>query len=178
MNTSLSENLQHVCQILNECSVEYLTIGGAAVNLHGYERLTKDSTGHDTKVDDLDFWYNPGYENYFKLLNALEKLGQDVTDLRKEKSPDPKRSFFRLERPQFTLDFLPEVPGMPRFREVLASKEAIKLGDIEIPVIGYDHLIMNKQALGRPKDQEDIRQLELKRQRQQPRQRPPRQRPH
>jgi len=176
VNTSLSENLQHVCQILNECGVEYLTIGGAVVNLHGYERLTKDSTGQDTKVVDLDFWYNP-YENYFKLLDALEKLGQEVTDLRKEKAPDPKRSFFRLERPKFTLDFLPEVPGMPRFRMAFSTKETATIGDIEIPVISYDHLIANKQALGRPKDQEDIRQLELKKQGQKPRQRRPRQRP-
>jgi hypothetical protein len=78
--------LQHVCQILNECGVEYLTIGGAAVNLHGHERLTKDSTGRETKIHDLDFWYNPSYNNYFKVLNALEKLGQDVTDLRKERA--------------------------------------------------------------------------------------------
>jgi hypothetical protein len=70
-----------------------LTIGGAAVNLHGYERLTKDSTGQNTKVDDLDFWYNPRYDNYFKLLNALEKPGQDVREFREEQAPDPKRFF-------------------------------------------------------------------------------------
>jgi hypothetical protein len=34
------ENLQYVCQILNEHAVEYLAIGGAAVNLHGHERLS------------------------------------------------------------------------------------------------------------------------------------------
>jgi hypothetical protein len=83
MNTNLLENLQAVCQILNEHAVEYLTIGGAAVTL-------------------------------------------------------------------------------PRFREVFAAKETTKLDDVEIPFVSYEHLIMNKQALGRPKDQEDIRQLELK----------------
>jgi hypothetical protein len=176
MKLSILENLQHVCQILNEHAVEYLTIGGAAVNLHGHERLSKDSSGRDTEVDDLDFWYNPTYDNYFRLLNALEELGQDVSGFREEKAPDPDRSFFRLERPQFTLDFLPSVPGLRRFREAFTVKETTKLGDVEIPFIGYDHLIMNKQALGRPKDQEDIRQLQLKKQGQEPRQRHPRQR--
>jgi hypothetical protein len=174
---SILENLQGVCQILNECGVEYLTIGGAAVALHGHVRFTKDSTGQDTNIDDLDFWYNPMYENYFKLLNALEKFGQDVRELREEKAPDPKRSYFRLERSKFTLDFLPEVPGMPRFREVFPTKETTALGDVEIPYISYEYLIRNKQALGRPKDQEDIRQLELKKQIQKPHQRRPRQRP-
>jgi hypothetical protein len=172
VSTSILENLQTVCHILNEHAVEYLTIGGAAVALHGYHRLSKDPSGRDTEIDDLDFWYNPTYDNYFRLLNALEKLGQDVSEFRGEKVPDPKRSFFRLDRPQFTLDFLPSVPGMPRFREAFAAKETTKLGNVDIPYVGYIHLIMNKQALNRPKDQEDIRQLELKRQAQKQRRRP------
>jgi hypothetical protein len=174
---SIIENLQSVCQILNESGVEYLTIGGAAVALHGHVRFTKDSSGQDTNVDDLDFWYNPTYDNYFKLLNALEKLGLDVGEFREEKAPDPKRSYFRLERSKFTLDFLPEVPGMPRFRKVSPTKETAKIDDVEIPYISYEYLIQNKQALNRPKDQEDIRQLELKKQAQKPRQHRPRQRP-
>jgi hypothetical protein len=168
MKASILENLQHVCQILNEYAVEYLTIGGAAVNLHGHERLSKDPSGRDTQIDDLDFWYNPTYDNYFRLLNVLEKLGQEVSGLRDEQSPDPKRSFFRLERPLLTLDFLPEVPGPLRFREAFDSKETTKLGDVVIPVISYEHLIISKQALGRAKDQEDIRQLELKKGQQKP----------
>jgi hypothetical protein len=165
---TILENLQHVCQVLNECGVEYMVIGGAAVALHGHVRFTKDASGQDTNIDDLDFWYNPRYDNYFRLLNALEKLGQDVSAFRKEKTPDPKRSFFRLERAKFTLDFLPEVPGMRRFREVFASKEVSQIGTVEIPYIGYEVLIKNKQALNRPKDQEDIEQLEKKRQKQKP----------
>lgn len=177
MKTSILENLQTICQILNEHAIEYLVIGGAAVALHGYERLSKDSSGKDTNVDDLDFWYNPTYNNYFKLLNALEKLGEDVSDFRSEKSPDPKRSFFRLQRPKYTLDFLPEVPGLPRFREVFAARGSTNLGNIEAPYLNYQYLIQNKKALGRPKDQEDIRQLELKKQEQEQRQLRPRKRP-
>jgi hypothetical protein len=67
--------------ILNEHLVEYLIIGGAAVALHGHERWSMDASGQDAKVVDLDFWYNPTYDNYFKLLNALEKLGQDIRKL-------------------------------------------------------------------------------------------------
>ena len=99
---------------------------------------------------------------------SWKKLGQDVSGLRAEQTPDPKRSFFRLGRPLFTLDFLPTVPGLQQFREAFASKETTKIGDVEIPVISYEHLIINKQALGRAKDQEDIRQLELKKQDQKP----------
>jgi len=162
VNTSLLQKLQDICHILNEHSVEYLIIGGAAVALHGHYRMSKDSTGQDTEVDDLDFWYNPTYDNYFRLLNALEEIGQDVSGFREEKAPDPERSFFRLERPQFTLDFLPKMPGLQRFREAFNAKETTQLGDVEMPFIGYDQLIINKQALGRAKDMDDILQLQLK----------------
>ena len=99
MNTSIYENLQDVCTILNEHSVEYLIIGGAAVALHGHERLSKDPSGQDATVVDLDFWFNPTYDNYFRLLNALEKLGEDVSGFREELATDPNRSFFSLDRP-------------------------------------------------------------------------------
>lgn len=65
--------------------------------LLGYDRWSLDTSGRQSKVIDLDFWYNPTYNNYFKLLNALEKLGEDVSGFKAEKTPDPKRSFFRLE---------------------------------------------------------------------------------
>ena len=151
-----------MCAILNEQGVEYLIVGGAAVGLHGYQRLSRDSSGQDTGVVDLDFWYNPSYNNYFQLINALEKMGQDVTAFRAEQTPDPQRSFFRIERPEYTLDFLPELPGLPKFREAFNSKVTTKLDETEILFISFDDLLKNKQALNRPKDQEDIRQSQLK----------------
>jgi hypothetical protein len=163
MNPSLSENLQSICQVLNEHAVEYLTVGGAAVSLLGYDRWSTKSSGQQADVVDLDFWYNPTYTNYFKLLEVLEKLGHDVSREKSEKAPDPHRSFFRMERAQFTLDFLPVMPGLPRFREIYNSRETANLGDVEIPYISYEHLIQNKKTLGRLKDLEDIRQLQLKR---------------
>jgi hypothetical protein len=177
MNVPYREALQKICGLLNEFAVEYLTIGGAAVSLLGFDRWSTNTSGKQAKVVDLDFWYNPTYDNYFKLLNVLEKLGQDVEPFRKEKTPDPKHSFFRLDRPEFTVDFLPVVPALPRFREAFNARETAQLDNVEVSVIGYEHLIKNKQALGRLKDIEDIRQLQQKKQAQKPRQRRPRQRP-
>jgi hypothetical protein len=161
VNTSLLQKLKDICHILNEHSVEYLIIGGAAVALHGHYRMSRDSTGQDTEVDDLDFWYNPTYDNYFRLLNALEEIGQDVSGFREEKAPDPERSFFRLERPQFTLDFLPKMPGLQRFREAFSAGDnpTWRCRDAFYRLQSPDH---QKQALGRAKDMDDIRHLQLK----------------
>jgi hypothetical protein len=49
-------------------SVEYLVVGGTAVALHGYFRQSHDPSGQLMEKHDLDFWYNPTYDNYFKLL--------------------------------------------------------------------------------------------------------------
>lgn len=75
MNKSLAESILSVCKILNKYSVQYLISGGTAVALHGYLRISHLSSGFPANKYDLDFWYNSVYDNYFRLLNALEELG-------------------------------------------------------------------------------------------------------
>lgn len=59
MENNLVESVAKVCKILNTHSVEYLMIGGAAVALHGFYRLSHDSSGRLMEKPDLDFWDNP-----------------------------------------------------------------------------------------------------------------------
>jgi predicted nucleotidyltransferase len=163
MGNSLIENILIVCKILNKHSVEYLIVGGAAVALHGYYRRSYDSSGQVIEKHDLDFWYNPTYDNYFKLLNALEEIGQDVTKFRNESSPNPKKSFFKLESDKYTIDFLPEIPGLEKFRDSYNQRDVSQIDEIEISFINYNDLIINKEFLGRPKDIEDVKQLKSRR---------------
>ena len=92
-----------------------LIVGGTAVALHGYLRMSLHTSGLPADKYDLDFWYNPVYGNYFNLLNALEDLGQDVSEFKEEIAPNPRKSYFRLEFEKFTLDFLPELQGLGKF---------------------------------------------------------------
>ncbi len=50
---------------LNAHEVEYLVVGGQAVNFHGYTRATLD----------LDVWINTSEKNLEKLLNAFNAMG-------------------------------------------------------------------------------------------------------
>jgi len=159
MESSLADSILTVCRTLNKFSVEYIIVGGTAVALHGYYRHSMDVAGEIAQKPDLDFWYNPTYDNYFKLLNALEELGQDVTRFKEEQTPDPKRSFFRYEFEKFTLDFLPELKAPIMFRQSFNKKEIVTLDDIEIPFISYEDLISDKTANARPKDMTDIEKL-------------------
>jgi len=158
MAFDLSGAILRICQVLNEHSVQYIVVGGVAVTLHGYFRESIDSAGKPTKLD-IDVWYNPTYNNYFKLLNVLEELGQDVNRFRSETVPDPKRSFFRYEFHDFTLDFLPAIKAQLSFRSCFLKRETLVLNGIEIPFIGYEDLIEDKTVNARSKDLEDIEQL-------------------
>jgi len=163
MESSLIDNILTVCRTLNKFSVEYIIVGGTAVALHGYYRHSTIATGEIAEKPDLDFWYNPTYDNYFRLLNALEELGQDVTKFKKEQTPNPKKSFFRYEFENFTLDFLPQLKVSLKFRLAFNRKEIVTLNDIEIPFISYEDLVLDKKANARAKDINDIAQLDSKR---------------
>ena len=143
-------------------SVEYLVVGGTAVAFHGYFRLSHEDSGQAVEKHDLDFWYNATYDNYYRLLNALEGLGLDVTEFREEMAPNPKKSFFKLEQEDFKIDFLPELPGLSKFHLSFNNRYVSKIVDVDVPYIGYDDLIKSKAALARPKDIEDIKQLKLR----------------
>jgi hypothetical protein len=96
MEGNLTDRILSVCKALNKFSVEYMIVGGTAVALHGYSRPSINVTDEIAEKPDLDFWYNPTYENYFKLLNALEELGQDVTKFKQEQGESlvgPRRKF-------------------------------------------------------------------------------------
>ena len=70
MDKGLRTSLLTVCGLLSKHKVEYLIVGGTAVALHGYFRMSVSIAGIPADKPDLDFWYNPSYKNYFKLLDA------------------------------------------------------------------------------------------------------------
>lgn len=163
MENDLVDTILKVCKILNNHSVQYLAVGGAAVALHGYYRHSVNLLGEVTNTPDLDFWYNPTHRNYSKLLNALEEIGQDVKEFREEQFPNPKKSFFKLKFDDFTADFLPSLKAPLNFKSSFDNKEVVTLDEVDIPFISFADLILDKQATSRPKDIEDIKQLKLKR---------------
>lgn len=137
--------------LLDKYHVDYLIIGGAAVNVHGYSR----STG------DLDVWYNPTQENYNHLLSAVKEFGFDTSTL--DKSLDHGKAFIRLPLDNFYLECLAIIDGKINFVDALKRAYIFDLDGLPVKVIGYDDLIQNKLMSRRSKDLEDIKQLERSR---------------
>lgn len=90
---SLLENFIHS---FNQYDVDFLAVGGIAVNHHGYSRASND----------IDFWYKPTIENFEKIILALEILGYDTSRL-KSIVFDPEKTILRLPLDYFKVELLP-----------------------------------------------------------------------
>lgn len=160
MVNKLAENICNICACLNRYNVQYLVIGGAAVAIYGFYRLSKSGSGELLEKDDIDIWYNPTYPNYFNLLFALKDFGvKEMSDFLEETTPQPKKSFFKFEFESFTPDFLPEIPGFKKFLPSFENRVESNIDGIVINIISRDDLLKNKKETSRPKDKEDIENL-------------------
>jgi hypothetical protein len=90
MDKTFRNSLLTVCRLLSKHGVEYMVVGGAAVALYGYFRMSISISGTPVEKPDIDFWYNPSYKNYFSLLNAIEELGEDMSEFKNEAVPNPR----------------------------------------------------------------------------------------
>ncbi|MGY3052791.1 putative nucleotidyltransferase [Pedobacter sp. UYEF25] len=134
-------------KLLNNNKVEYLLVGGFAVNYHGYPRTTHD----------LDLWANNNPKNSVKLLTAIDEFGFNVDVLKGVylkgnepiKLPHDSISFKKIE-------ILADISGMYDFAIAYENKIITSYDGVEIPFIGFDDLIKNKLSSGRAKDLDDI----------------------
>lgn len=160
MEDKLRNSLLTLCALFEKHNVQYMLIGGTAVALTGYYRHSVSITGELTAKPDIDIWYNPTYKNYFNFLSVIEELGQDITEFKNEQSPNPHKSFFRLEFDDFTFDALPVIKADIKFAEADQRKETVEFDTTKIHFMNYIDLIEYKKATARKKDIEDIEQLQ------------------
>lgn len=159
MEDNLKNGLLTVCKLLEKHNVQYMLVGGTAVALNGYYRHSINIAGELSDKPDIDMWYNPAYENYFNILKVIEELGQDITEFKNEQSPNPRKSFFKLDFDDFTFDVLPEIKASIKFVEANKRKETIEIDGIKIHFMNYLDLIKDKEATARKKDLKDIEEL-------------------
>lgn len=159
MKENLSDILLNLCFVLESKKVEYIIVGGTAVALHGYFRHSVTLSGEITNKPDIDIWFNPTYKNYINLLNVLESFEINVFDLKNEININPKKSFFRIELTNFTLDLIPEIKAKIKFSDAFKRKQTLVARNITINYLGIDDLIKDKQFTARKKDIDDLNHL-------------------
>lgn len=159
MEETVKESLLVIGDLLAKNQVEYLIVGGMAVALHGYFRLSENQSGQIMDKPDIDIWFNPTYSNYFNVIKVMKELGQNTLQFENEETPNPRKSFFKLEFSNYYLDFLPEIKSKIKFSDAHQRKERILFEGIPFDLINYTDLISDKETSGRKKDYEDIEQL-------------------
>jgi len=149
MNILLDEHKTILLQLLR-ANVEFILIGGYAVIYHGYGRTTGD----------MDIWLKPDNENRDKLIPVLEAQGILKEDLDKIRNTDFTQTLaFHVDEPPRRVDFLTKVVGLT-FQEADARKRLLPLGNLSVPVLHLDDLIVSKLLSGRTKDKADVEELQ------------------
>lgn len=137
--------------------VEYVTIGGIAIQAHGGQRLTQD----------LDIAIGPSTDNLARLAEALAELDARVLGPEGERSRSvPTTSLlgsseqWHLITTHGPLDVVTLPAHLGPFDEVLARAHRTPLGDLTVPIAHREDLIRMKRASGRPQDLADAELLE------------------
>ena len=148
MNIFFEEHQKVIAALLSN-NVDFMLIGGYAVNYHGYSRTTGD----------MDVWLKPNNENKLLLTQSLTALGFDNAGIKEIGSWDftQPQLFHILDKPYRT-DFLTYISGI-KYPEAAAEMVKGEFEGMLVPFININHLIRSKQSTGRLKDQVDIEYL-------------------
>ena len=142
---------------LADHEIEYVTIGGIAVQAHGGQRLTQD----------LDIAISPEPENLERLADALTDLDARVLGPGGERSESAPSATMLGSRDQWhlitdhgALDVVTLPAHLGPFAEMLGRAHQASLGEITVPIAHRDDLLRMKRASDRPQDQADVELLE------------------
>lgn len=169
---NLSPNYKAFLTLLHLKKVDYLLVGGYAVNYYGYLRYTKD----------LDIWTATHPLNAMKLVSVCQEFGSGILDL----SPEPfqhDNRIIRIEIPPLVVSVLIPIIGQPpetisyyqgkraeqieiltvqsgaRFENCFVERVVDIVDGIEINIISLRHLREIKRTGNRPNDLEDLAHL-------------------
>jgi len=139
---------------LAEHHVEYLLIGGLAVQTHGHVRSTNDA----------GIIPSPSPFNLERLAAALRQLrakplnpGHDEAEITADLLP--RATLWQFATPNGEIDVAHEVPGGAPYAEMMQRALRVRIDDMEIAVVSLDDLIRMKLARGRPLDLADVAAL-------------------
>ncbi|WP_127474679.1 DUF6036 family nucleotidyltransferase [Sulfurivermis fontis] len=153
--------LLQMIEMLSDAKVDYVVVGGLAVALHGYQRVTMDV--------DVVLAMTP--DNLRAFINSCKAYGlQPVIPVDIDSLADPRlleqwfqekgMLAFGLRGPETTSTVI-DVLIKPRvsFTDLKRDATIIGVGNLNIPIASIDHLIAMKTDTGRSKDALDIEEL-------------------
>jgi predicted nucleotidyltransferase len=138
-----------ILKILSEHGVDFVVIGGVAVQAHGHTRTTQD----------LDVFPEPSRENRRRLASALAALNARRVGDKTGRAAElrvPARGILELDTDAGGIDLHLAPAGAAAYEDVRRRALEIEVAAIRLRVAGLDDLISMKRASGRPIDRGDI----------------------
>ena len=144
---NLEKDFLDFISLCNQYSVKYLVIGGYAVSVHGYPRLTKD----------LDICIQISEGNAEKIIEVINEFG--LSSLKLTKEDFMKADFItQLGNEPLRIDILNDLDAIS-FDDAWKNRKVVTLSDVAINFIGLDELLIIKASAGRKQDIADIDKL-------------------
>lgn len=144
----LNADYRDMIECLQHEGVEFMLVGGYAVALHGWSRMTYD----------IDFWIMANPQNAAAVMRALKLFGAPLMNLKEEDFHKPGMVFQIGTEPQ-RIDILSAISGLT-YEEAVKRAVQVAVDGLSLKMISLDDLIVNKRASGRPKDISDAITLE------------------
>lgn len=132
--------------LFNKYGVKYLIIGGYAVNLYGYLRMTED----------IDILFKPDKSNGKKILDALQDAGFDIDELKDHDFSSA--THLRLGKYPNTIDLINVTAGAD-MNKIFENGNIFNIMEVPVMVVNLDDLIKMKTALNTYKDLADAEEL-------------------
>lgn len=134
----------------NAHGVEYLVVGGQAVNAYGVPRLTKD----------LDVLIRSSPKNSEAVFRALAAFGAPLYGSGPEDFRDHPNDVFQLGVEPSRVDILQSIPAVA-FDEAWENRVRLEIDSgLSANFISRDDLLRNKLECARPQDLADAHQLQ------------------
>ncbi|MBI4619583.1 MAG: nucleotidyltransferase [Desulfobacterales bacterium] len=143
---SIDEILLNICKAFNSEGVSYVLIGGWAVIIHGFPRLTND----------IDFLIDSSEENISKIKLALNKVFNDKSIDEIGLKDVAEYSVIRYVSPDWvTIDLMAKIGEVAEYKSVTGHIVVFEILGNEIPVLDVEALIKLKDTV-RDKDKMDL----------------------
>jgi predicted nucleotidyltransferase len=143
----LQADLKEFIELLNSRNVEYVVVGVHAVAFHGHPRFTGD----------IDFFIRMTSSNVQRLLAVLDDFEFGGLGITESDLLQPKR-IIQLGHPPNRIDLLTSISGVD-FDSAWETRVEVVMDDQPVSMLGWNELLRNKKAAGRPKDLADVEKL-------------------
>ncbi len=144
----MNDDYLDMLRCLNKAGVDYIMVGGWAVNMHGYVRATID----------LDIWILADQANARKVYAALVEFGAPVGNVSVQDF-STSGVIFQIGVAPCRIDIINEIDGL-KYMDAAPRAVQKEIDGVPVRILSLEDLIVNKRASGRTKDLADAEILE------------------